>query len=141
MFFMQNIEIFEEAMARILASLYESFPVPKNINFIEIISIYQPTIPLKRNQTYEDIYLYTFCFLESEGYIKYAAAGNQDSTNFRGCILTSKGFTKLHHVPNPLDEQKASIAEQFQKVRDNVVIDSSKAIIANAVKAFFATGT
>jgi hypothetical protein len=50
---MQNIEIFEEAMARVLASLYESFPIPKNINFVEIISIYQPEVPIDRDLRYE----------------------------------------------------------------------------------------
>ncbi|WP_417526948.1 hypothetical protein [Marinomonas shanghaiensis] len=136
-----NIEIFDEAMVRILTSLYDSFPVPKAINYMQIISIYQPKIPSDRNEQYEEIYLNTFNFLENEGFIKIAKKADESSSIFYGCILTSKGFSKLRGKVNPLDDPSPSIIEQLKILRDNGVVDTGKAIIANVVKNFLTSGT
>ncbi|OQX16190.1 MAG: hypothetical protein BWK73_04820 [Thiothrix lacustris] len=103
-----NIRHFDEISARIFAALYESFPLPLDIDCIELTKAAE--IEANGAATKETrICIATLTWLQEEGYLKYQVKGKFDAFNI---VLTAKGLSVLKAVPSSL-ETKTSIGERL----------------------------
>ena len=101
-----NIELFDLYVGKILATLYESFPVRTHLDICEGAGadIDEDTlqVPLQC-QIYKD----TVIWLKDSGYIIYA---NEHTYSFTGVVLTAKSLELLKRVPKSL---KSSYGEKL----------------------------
>jgi hypothetical protein len=131
---MKNIEKFEFGMTAVLDELYDSFPIPKEVNVRGLDSEFKNDGSVE-DQLLLNIYGHTVHFLKSEGYIKTNDKEVDNSIIFRKCVLTSKGLTALHKVPSTLRGEK-SLIEQIHDVKSSGLTTASKSVISTLTKAF-----
>lgn len=92
----QNIEDFNRGCALVFALLYQSFPVPANIDCTRIDQHDDLDIPpseaeqrvIRRNAVYAE----TVQFLEDEGFIRCGSRMAPRSAYFGNVVLSSKGL-------------------------------------------------
>ena len=86
----ENIALFDEYAARILGRLYETHPVPQQLNIKELLHI-QP----KQSDTYDRIKKgwETFVWLRKEGFI--CCESQPYRQGFRDVSLSAKGLAML----------------------------------------------
>lgn len=120
----KNMKIFNECAAKILDSLYDSFPVGKEYKILDF--------PDLNNANDSDVFFSTVQFLKNENYINYQ---NQYYGGFSGVTLTSKGLSILNAAPAVL-EKKESLSQLIK----NALRNGSEAIISDTMKKVFAFG-
>jgi hypothetical protein len=116
---MSNMDDFNEAVALILAKLYETFPQRQSF---KTASLVEGTDDNKRLNYFD-----TFLFLEREGFIRFEGSVATDS--FINVTLTNKGLAVLNETPDVLKE-KTSLGTKLI----NVARDGSKEVIRAVVE-------
>lgn len=96
-----NIQLFDEITAKLFANLYESFPLPADINCLSVTGCHEVEA---------GICVHTLRWLGDEGFIN---VGQMYQHGGGGIVLTSKGLAALKAVPSGL-EGKTSIGERLQ---------------------------
>jgi len=100
-----NVERFDRLTGGVFGKLYQSFPVPIELNINDFTSL---ITPLK--ETYEEdqtlnaseFFYSTLSWLKDSGYITYLNNA-LDNTSCYGCVLTAKGLEVLKAVPKSVD--------------------------------------
>lgn len=129
---MTNIQLFDEACARIFAKLYEAFPVPITFDQRDVgfygRSDSSRDADLRRKVLHE-----TLVFLKEEGFITFGfdPAGTSKVVDAR---LTSKGLTKLQRIPDGIKEGSKSLIEQLRDAFSSTGDKASAAALSEAVK-------
>ena len=103
---MQNIELFNEYVARILAQLYESFPVKEHLDVYKLtgLSAEDPDprevmhAPDGSKLKEAQVAASTIDWLVETGYIR--ADTRCYPWEYLGCVLTAKGLKVLRAVPD-----------------------------------------
>lgn len=105
-----NIELFDEYTGKMLAELYQRFPVPVQLNVRKVsghnkIDEYGQVLNESGDPSKEaDIALATLEWLIESGYIKTRDV--RDNYGFGRCVLTAKGLQVLKDSPDSLKEKK-----------------------------------
>lgn len=104
-----NIQLFDEITAKLFANLYESFPLPADINCLSVTGCHEVD-ECGRISREAGICVHTLRWLGDEGFIN---VGQMYQHGGGGIVLTSKGLAALKAVPSGL-EGKTSIGERLQ---------------------------
>ena len=110
---------FNEAVALILAKLYEAFPQRQSFEMANLVK----GVDDNKRLNYFD----TFLFLEREGFIRYE--GRIATDKFTNVTLTSKGLAVLNETPDALKE-KIPLGTRLM----SVARDGSKEVIRAVVE-------
>lgn len=126
-----NIERFNELTARILADLYQAFPVPRTLG----ADCYGPE-PSANCQGKEDedseFFAATVHWLTDSGYLRI---GKNDHLVFWDTVLTPKGLEALCVTPRSL-QGEAPLGERLSEALKS----GSKSLLAETIKAVLAAG-
>lgn len=111
--FMSNINQFDEYVGRVFGILYESFPVPTDLNIGDVLGVpdlYNSSgLPAEMDNE-ANIAVYSVIWLASVGYLKMT----QNSSNeFFDLILTEKGLEVLKATPSSLTHQSLPLGKQI----------------------------
>ena len=124
-----NIDLFDEYTAKILAKLYESFPNPIDLDVFELAGYYtdDPTsLP-----PYHVLYKKRECVIAT---IEYLIRNNdmmtdgKDDDTYQSCVLTAKGLTTLN--------EKSSYSTETIKVTigHTKTFKTAKTLLTNSAK-------
>lgn len=134
-----NIEIFDRTVLLILTQLHDTFPVPENIEAIEIykkVATHYKDADLCAN-IYMNYISSTFFFLRKEKFIEFDSPNDGRPVNaesiYYSAVLTHKGLAILKAVPKSISDQNESNFQIFEKA----LKDGTTATITEAVKIFF----
>lgn len=100
-----NIEWFDELSGEILATLYESFPVPKHLlskDFVENPEEYNEIVQADVASKEARFFIATVEWLREAGYLR-ADPQNGHYNIARDCVLSAKGLEVLKVKPSSLD--------------------------------------
>lgn len=127
---MNNIDQFNYYSAVILSELYQSFPVPVDIELSKF----------HKDQENQDDYFNqiviacaTARFLQDEGFIKSHKI--DDYGRIAHTVLTTKGLAALSKTPDVIDANKKSIGERIAIIAKSATNESMKATIATLIKS------
>lgn len=127
-----NIEQFDEYAARIFALLYEAFPVPRDIDALELSG--RPDVDENgMPQEEAEIAISTLHWLREAGYVWYE---NETGYGALNVVLSAKGLELLKVVPASL-EGKTSIGERLRTVATAGSAEVGKKLIAIALTEGF----
>ncbi|MFO6502964.1 hypothetical protein ACLD9R_20975 [Serratia marcescens] len=130
---MSNINKFDEYAGRTLGILYESFPVPANINVGDVLGypdLYHGRgIPAEMNA---DAYIAACSvnWLADTGYIKMSG-GNGDE--FFNLTLTEKGLEVLKATPGSLTQQSSSLGKQIAAAAKSGAKETLRSLVNQAL--------
>lgn len=137
---MKNIELFDYYTGKILANLYENFPIKQEIAGFEFCKIEEKSVKAQRlgadmdDEYMLELFCHTAVWLKEEGIIDYES-GDEGNCSFLGVKLTSKGLGILSKEPKRL-KSKESIGERIVKAFANkavdVAIEATKSAILGA---------
>jgi hypothetical protein len=135
----KNIEIFNRVVLLTLVKLYESFPVPINVDSGKIgyEAAHDAEDVHEAFETITAVASSSISFLVEEGFLRYEPSSRTMSgPDFPGARLTLKGFTLLGSVPSTVDGaiDRRPFADQLH----SVVNDGAKSSIAEFVKSLLA---
>lgn len=105
-----NIELFDEYTGKMLAELYQKFPMPVYLDIRDVsgfleVNEYGTVLDGNGNPSKEaDIALATLEWLIESGYIK--TRDTRSNYGFGRCVLTAKGLEVLKASPDSLKEKK-----------------------------------
>ena len=127
-----NIALFDEYAAKILATLYESFPVPVFLNAMDIAEdkeIDEFGVPLNANgqrSKHFDVALSTIEWLSQTGFIY---TNDRAQYGYDRCVLTANGLEILQSAPESI-QGKTPLGEKIiTAIRTgalSIAIDASK---------------
>lgn len=126
-----NIDCFNEAMVRILATLYDKFPIPTDLNINDLCV---DVDHLKGISNPRSIFFETVNFMALEGIIRHSSRSERGGLVFLEVTLTSGALVRLNMSPKSLqrsliDEIKNQLALEAEK--------RSPQLIAKCVMEFF----
>lgn len=126
-----NIERFNDLTAHVLADLYQSFPVPKNLTSGKFGFLEHPN---GEDAPGDDIHFFmaSVRWLGESGYIRYA---KENTFLFYDAVLTAKGLEALCSMPKSL-EPGATLGERLK----DAAASGSKLLLAETIKAVLAAG-
>lgn len=133
---MSNIELFDEYTARILAMLYESFPIRRPLDAVELsgtqIDDYGVPVDVrgKRSRAFEVCFA-TIQWLIDSGYI---VSQGDNGYCFAGCVLTARGLEILKSTPDSL-QRKESVGERIVQLIRNGSLDVARDAASAAISA------
>jgi len=133
---MSNIELFDEYTARILAMLYEAFPIRIALDAVEMsgAEIDDFGVPLgalgKRSKSFEVCFATTQWLIDA-GYIDHQG---DNGYCFGGCVLTARGLEVLKSVPDSI-QRKESIGEKIVCLIRSGSVDVAKEAAKAAISA------
>ena len=141
---MENIERFNVLAGATLGLLYESFPVPRDLDLSQdykceaVVSKAMRRVVLSRQEEDEANFIYaTVRWLQQAGYITFAEE-RRFPLGFRGGILTAKGLEALQAIPDAINPDKKSagqiLAEHIKTGTGDYVRETVKAVLAAGVK-------
>ncbi len=134
---MSNIDKFSFAASKIMVELYDSFPVPINLNVRQLNPELSEAFD-EESQRDINVYRHTFHFLKREGFVVNDNKEVKDSHIFRDSVLTVKGLATLNKVPDTLKDKSAStFAEQLQDMKSKGVMLASNAGLNAIIRAIF----
>lgn len=126
-----NIEKFNKYAALILAALYESFPVPREIA-CSLAGIDEEFGPEGQAGPETAFFMATLRWLADSGYLRH---GQKNCVVFWDVVLTPKGLEALCAMPESLSG-RAPLGERLKVA----VSAGSKTAMAEAIKAVLAAG-
>lgn len=111
--FMSNINKFDEYVGRVFGILYESFPIPTDLNIGDVLGLpdlYSSSGIPPEMDTEANIATYSVIWLANTGYIKMTGnSGNE----FFDLTLTEKGLQVLKAIPGSLTQQSLPLGKQI----------------------------
>ena len=125
---MQNIELFNEYVARILAQLYESFPVKVSLHADQFSSFSD-----RSQQQMEELVAYsTIEWLVDNGYVH--ADERIPRSSCYGCTLTDKGLKVLQATPDSVQipdgvQTKETFGEKLVHLINKGAVEVAKDIV------------
>jgi hypothetical protein len=126
-----NIEKFNVLAAQVLADLYQSFPIPRELACAQFgfSSEYN-----KNDAPCEELifFMSSVRWLGESGYIRYS---KENTILFWDAVLTAKGLETLCSMPDSLSPGK-TLGERLKDAADS----GSKTVLAEAIKIVLATG-
>lgn len=132
----RNIEIFNQITAYILIKLYESFPIPQDLNLEEIYNEIAQGCKDENEafQIYTSYIASTMSFLSDEKFIQYEQNTNfmQNGFQFFSVRLTLKGLTLLGTVPKTVNDIPQS---SFIESLKNSFNTGAKSALSDIVKS------
>ncbi|EOF8224070.1 hypothetical protein ACK2RV_003837 [Yersinia enterocolitica] len=133
---MSNINQFDEYVGRVFGILYESFPIPTDLNIGDVLGVsdlYSSSgIPPEMN-TEANIATYSVIWLANTGYIKMT--GN-NSNEFFDLTLTAKGLEILKAIPDSLIPHSSPLGTQIV----DAVKSGAKETVSALVNQALSTG-
>ena len=134
----QNIELFNQYVARILAQLYESFPVKQHLDVYKLtgLSAEDPDprevihAPDGSKLKEAQVAASTIDWLVETGYIRADDRGYP--CEYLGCVLTAKGLKLLQAVPDSVNTTETAGAELVRLLKGgsiDVAINFAKEIL------------
>lgn len=126
---MSNIDYFNRVVGITFGILYESFPIPVNINFS---STYTDIIFDNNNDAIykRQIVEATLDWLQYSGYIVFTKQQNKH-LGIEKAFLTGKALEALHKIPNSINSDKKPIGENLSNITKEVGIRSCVTILSN----------
>lgn len=131
-----NIDRFNKVTLVVLDTLYQSFPVPIELNTAKIA---METLP--ENADYDESFqasepvFWTIEFLKKEGFIEYSDS-TCDGTTFVQARLTTKSLAMLGQSPSALEPQ-ISISDKVRGVVKGGIKEASAEAIKKVVESIF----
>lgn len=100
-----NIDCFNIACARILVILYESFPVPVNINTVTLekelhVNGGLPKESMRLASGHRNLLALTLDFLMEEGMVRSRVGEAIGSPAYHGMVLTAEGLSTVSRQPS-----------------------------------------
>lgn len=130
---MSNINKFDEYAGRVLGMLYESFPVPIDVNVGDALGfpdMYHGTgIPPEMSAD-AHIAACSVSWLADTGYIKMSG-GNSDE--FFDLTLTEKGLEVLKAVPDSLTQQSSPLGKQIATAAKSGAKETLRSLVNQAL--------
>lgn len=135
---MKNIDVFDLYVAAIFSELYEEFPVPTTLDFMDI-----PTNEVFKDDDVHDelvskifIYRHTIVWLLASGYIQ---AENVNEQRAYDVTLSAKGLG-LMKLPSSLEGPKESFGESVTKALKsgarNIAISQINMALTRGISCF-----
>lgn len=138
-----NIEHFNRVVLVALDRLYDSFPVPIELNIAEVATAATPGM-LPPEPSFNDLEptFEAIKFLATEGFLKYSDHW-LDGTAFLRVQLTMKGLTVLGQVPDSLEKMPALSAQIKTALKAGALsatTDAAKQLVGQLFTAAVAVG-
>ena len=116
---MANIDYFNRVVGITFGILYESFPLPVDINFS---STYTDIIFDNNNDTIyrRQIVEATLDWLQYSGYIVFTKQQNKH-LEIEKAFLTGKALEALHKIPDSINSDKKTLGEKFADAAGDIV--------------------
>lgn len=134
---MTNIVLFDEYVARILATLYESFPVRIRLDARQISGMLEEDefgVPIdergKPSKAF-DICMATIEWLIDTGYIN---SKDKDQYGYSWCVLTARGLEILKAVPESVKVQ-SSVGDKLVQLIKGGSIELAREAAKTAISA------
>jgi len=137
-----NIELFDEYTGKILAELYQNFPMPIHLDNREVSGhrdineygeVLDETGEASKNA---DIALYTVEWLIEAGYV-HSKHGRTSQYTFATCVLSAKGLKVLKATPDSIKQKKYlgdMLVTAVKKGTADSVKEIAKLIISQGIK-------
>ncbi|MFT6754300.1 MAG: hypothetical protein ACJA2O_004504 [Candidatus Azotimanducaceae bacterium] len=128
-----NIENFYRHIAKILAILYENFPIKSAMYVDEVAGIDEPD-EYGLHSAHYTAGFYALIWLSDEGYLRYSDEIRQDGID--QAIMTHKAFLRLSEIAEPiyvdpnlhLERQKVVALQATQELSPSVIEDQKLVI-------------
>lgn len=130
-----NIELFDELTGRILARLYQSFPIPidlKSSSFFPQTHEIRDDITLDERLHLTKFFYATTLWLATAG---YTSGSNREFSYSKEVVLTAKGLEVLKGTPSSISTEP-SIGEQLAEAAK----EEGKETLKNLVKVALSHG-
>ncbi|MEE3507749.1 MULTISPECIES: hypothetical protein [unclassified Pseudomonas] len=129
-----NIDRFDQLAGKVLAGLYESFPMTLSLTteqFSSVIAIDSIETPEGEQQIFEseEFFCASITWLSKSGYITFGQQGSHPC-KFYECTLTAKGLEVLKAVPDSLSGK--SIGSQLQEAAKAGLMGTVKSLTGKA---------
>ena len=135
---MQNIELFDEYVARTLGMLYGSFPIRIGLDALQMSGnpeVDDFGVPIdergKRSKAF-DVCMATIEWLIDTGYID---CKERDQYGYSRCALTARGLEILKAVPASVQAQETIGEKLFYLIRKGSSIELAKEAAKAAIRA------
>ena len=138
-----NIELFNVAVAEVFGRCYKSFPIPINVEVIELSHLIQETIDSEcelennvRSHEYEISRATVNWLIDAD----YLWSRNATNNSFNGLVLTPKGLEVLNSIPSGL-ENKTTLGEKLgegaKEIGKDATLDIVKSTLAYGAALVF----
>jgi hypothetical protein len=130
-----NVDRFDQLTGKIFAALYESFPIPVDLEyreFVDVILVDPDDTPEGKKQILEgkEFFHASFRWLESSGYLTIGTQGI-GSPKINGCVLTAKALEALKAIPDNLSGE--SIGSRLQTAAKDGMVETIKSLTGKAL--------
>lgn len=132
---MSNINQFDEYVGRVFGMLYESFPIPTDLNVGDVLGVpdlysgsgIPPEMDIEAN-----IATHSVIWLADTGYIKMTGSGGNE---FFDLILTEKGLEVLKATPASLTHQSLPLGKQIAAAVKSGAKETLRTLVNQALSA------
>ena len=125
----RNIELFDQMVGHIFATLYEAFPIASDVDAMPIIQ----KISWHDDEKAHVYFQSTYQWLISAGYV--TGKPLLSSYTYTECLLTAKGLEVLKGMPKSLREDAQPLGEEISKAVKAGAADSVKGLVGQALTA------
>jgi len=135
---MNNIKLFNCYAARIMAFLYESFPVKQHFHISDFVGKCELKA-ISEDLDHEAIACNTLVFLKENGFVDYSGGDNMNCL-FSQVTLTTKGLSVLSQpMPESITEKKTlgeNLTEVAKETGTNAMTDVITTAMVSSLKMF-----